>query len=34
VLGGDTLVGWLLVVIIVIIVLAIIGLMSVLRGRA
>jgi hypothetical protein len=33
VIGGETLVGWLLVVIIVIIVLAVIGAGSLFRGR-
>jgi hypothetical protein len=32
--GGETLVGWALVVIIVILVLAVIGFMSLVRGRA
>jgi hypothetical protein len=32
--GGETLVGWLFIVIIAILVLAVIGLRSIIRGRA
>jgi hypothetical protein len=34
VIGGVVFVGWLLVVIIVVLVLAVIGFMSLIRGRA
>jgi hypothetical protein len=34
VIGGGILLGWVLVIIIIVVVLAVIGLLSLIRGRA